>query len=578
MKKAISILIMTILIISGIQLFFPIASADATNTWVDDDASPGWYDATHVKTITEGIANASAGGTSTVYPGTYTASLTIQKQLRLVAYNATKPQINGKITISGSISVPVHIEGFSINGASNNAIAISRANYVNVTKCNLTATGATVVSIQGRYGNISYCNITGGTFVPVRLSTISSWTEGNNVLWYNNISGASIVPESGVSIVQLSTEVGGNTVVGNRIHDSTNETYSYGIYVDDSGNWIYHNNFINNARHAWASASANYWNLSYPGGGNYWEGHGTQDIYFGANQDLVGYDLICDLNSPDQYNISENNVDHYPFLNQFDGTLPSDINRAPAFGTPNPANGSTNQSLSFAWQIGITDANSDTFNWTIECNNSQSSGANGEIDGTKSLSLSDLTNDTTYTIWVNATDGIDWTREWYTFNTTLNYPPSQPTNEHPANNSDYVLINAKMNVKVIDQNNDSMNVTFYWGNNSLINSIHGVASNTVAEFTIIDFMMMSHNTEYTWYVTVDDGEANITGPTWTFHTCRSYDLNGDDTVNYLDISSLVSHYGESVSPSGSQPWDINNDGATNYLDISGLVSHYGESY
>ncbi|GAH06500.1 unnamed protein product, partial [marine sediment metagenome] len=50
----------------------------------DDNPDPNWYDATHVKTITEGIANASGGDTVYVYNGTYYECVTITKQLDLV--------------------------------------------------------------------------------------------------------------------------------------------------------------------------------------------------------------------------------------------------------------------------------------------------------------------------------------------------------------------------------------------------------------------------------------------------------------------------------------------------------------
>lgn len=56
-----------------------------------------------------------------------------------------------------------------------------------------------------------------------------------------------------------------------------------------------------------------------------------------------------------------------------------------------------------------------------------------------------------------------------------------------------------------------------------------------------------------------------------------WDINQDGVVNYLDVSNLVSHYGETGTPDWI-PEDINDDGTVNYLDVSSLVSHYGESY
>jgi hypothetical protein len=38
----------------------------------------------------------------------------------------------------------------------------------------------------------------------------------------------------------------------------------------------------------------------------------------------------------------------------------------------------------------------------------------------------------------------------------------------------------------------------------------------------------------------------MTSPIWSFTTCRAYDLNGDGTINYLDVSALVSHYGDTI--------------------------------
>jgi len=63
------------------------------------------------------------------------------------------------------------------------------------------------------------------------------------------------------------------------------------------------------------------------------------------------------------------------------------------------------------------------------------------------------------------------------------------------------------------------------------------------------------------------------GPIW--------DINHDGIDNYLDVSSMVSHYGES---NATAHWirddmngiDGNPDGEVNYLDVSLLVTHYGE--
>ena len=50
------------------------------------------------------------------------------------------------------------------------------------------------------------------------------------------------------------------------------------------------------------------------------------------------------------------------------------------------------------------------------------------------------------------------------------------------------------------------------------------------------------------------------------------DLNGDGTVNILDLSILLSNYNTTASSA-----DINNDGVVNILDLSILLSNYGSS-
>lgn len=103
------------------------------------------------------------------------------------------------------------------------------------------------------------------------------------------------------------------------------------------------------------------------------------------------------------------------------------VNVPPTFGTPSPANNSVNTWMIINWKIPISDEDGDLFNWTIECNNSQSSSANGASNGTKILDLV-LAQYSSYRIWVNATDGYNWTRRWYGLTTTtISVVPSAPS-------------------------------------------------------------------------------------------------------------------------------------------------------
>jgi len=224
--------------------------------------------------------------------------------------------------------------------------------------------------------------------------------------------------------------------------------------------------------------------------------------------------------------------------------------------------------------------------WTptdIECNNTQFNSSNGDVNGTKHLSLSGLAYNTTYTVWVNATDGYDWTREWFQFTTISNLPPDEPIIPiTPLNHSEYEgVYNQHMNVTVTDSDGGTLDVYFYWANHTLIGSDLDVPSGTNASIFLPDFIVpewLLHDTVYYWYVNVSDGVDTVTSPIWTFNTSKAWDCNEDKTIDYLDASILVSNYGGSGYLPGEISSDIVEDGTINYLDGSLLVTHYGESY
>ena len=90
------------------------------------------------------------------------------------------------------------------------------------------------------------------------------------------------------------------------------------------------------------------------------------------------------------------------------------------FGTPTPTNGSTNNPINLSWSIPINDPEGDHFSWTIQCNNGQTNNGTNATNGTKTLTLTELVYNTTYTVWVNATDPTSsgsYTRKYYIFTT-----------------------------------------------------------------------------------------------------------------------------------------------------------------
>ncbi|GAG96335.1 unnamed protein product, partial [marine sediment metagenome] len=76
--------------------------------YVDDDADPDWYNETQVRTITEGITNASAGDTVYVYDGIYYEHITVNRQLYITGENKENAIIDGQNNSGDVVKVTVN--------------------------------------------------------------------------------------------------------------------------------------------------------------------------------------------------------------------------------------------------------------------------------------------------------------------------------------------------------------------------------------------------------------------------------------------------------------------------------------
>ena len=145
------------------------------------------------------------------------------------------------------------------------------------------------------------------------------------------------------------------------------------------------------------------------------------------------------------------------------------VNQPPVFSVSNPSNGSANTSFNVIWSIPITDPEGDVFSWTIQCSNGQVTSGTGASNGTKSLSLSGLSNVTTYTVWVNATDpggsGV-YTRRWYRFTTKSNLGNTPPMfgTPSPANGSTGNLLSLSWSIPITDPQGDVFSWTIQCSN------------------------------------------------------------------------------------------------------------------
>jgi len=186
------------------------------------------------------------------------------------------------------------------NGISIDSIPVGQlilANCSNVDAKNLEITH-TDIGIQVIFStNI----LITGSDISHNLRGIYLYSSSNNNLTGSNVSSH----ESGGGIVLLNSSK--NSIIGNNV--SNNE---YGIYLYSSSlNRIYHNRIIYNSHQA-LQDSYNFWNDSYPSGGNYWSDYSPtcQDNFDGAitPQTTGSPDDICDV----QRDIYMNGIDFYP--------------------------------------------------------------------------------------------------------------------------------------------------------------------------------------------------------------------------------------------------------------------------
>jgi len=108
----------------------------------------------------------------------------------------------------------------------------------------------------------------------------------------------------------------------------------------------------------------------------------------------------------------------------------------PVLGTPTPANNSIKNPDHLNWSIPIHDPDGYAIFWTIQCSNGQYISRYDDANGTKTLTLYDLSYSTTYTIQVSAANRYTSQDAWYQF-TTGNGTSLTITITRPLNDSFY---------------------------------------------------------------------------------------------------------------------------------------------
>jgi len=103
------------------------------------------------------------------------------------------------------------------------------------------------------------------------------------------------------------------------------------------------------------------------------------------------------------------------------------------------------------------------------------------------------------------------------FDPRPNEPPSAPVNPDPPNGSVDVGVSVTLSVYVYDESSSTVDVYFY---NGLDNALIGVDYNVSAwtSTATVIWSGLQYETNYSWYVVVNDSEYENTSETWTFTT------------------------------------------------------------
>ena len=131
---------------------------------------------------------------------------------------------------------------------------------------------------------------------------------------------------------------------------------------------------------------------------------------------------------------------------------------------------------------------------------------------------------------------------------------------------------------------ESFNVTlFELGNLSNVLWAGNATTNDTGVFTITGLNPGTYDIRIKNWTCLSELNTNVTLTTGNttvvdFGTIREGDSNGDNNINILDISLLISAYGSSEGePDWNPHCDFNRDGYVNILDAVALAGNFGES-
>ena len=324
----------------------------AAIVYVDDDAYPGWYDGSHVKTIQEGINNVSEGGSVYVYNGTYNESgtLVIDKKVNLESIYGW---VSTRINVSDGWGIVIWIQvndsivsGFTLTGQEYGVDLEQEFSYYptnnTVRDCKFEKCGI-YMGQTGENCNIINCWIDGFSGEGIELDMTDSCIIKDNNFTNLGGDGVQILGECDCNLIDNNTFVSCEYGVSlyedcsnNIISDNSMTNCNIGVYIDDAAehhNIIRENNFSENSQYAvFVQGAATPYNNSFfmnsfyndcmdLGEGEYWDNGVYGNFYY--NYYLPGqgaYDNNSDGIVDDPYTVPGTGfIDNYPLITPWEG-------------------------------------------------------------------------------------------------------------------------------------------------------------------------------------------------------------------------------------------------------------------
>jgi parallel beta-helix repeat protein len=266
--------------------------AIVADIYVDDDAEPGWYNAYNVKTIQEGIDNASIGDTVFVYNGTYVENLVVDKPINFTSESKHATIINGsyKTDVVKILADNVNITGFCVKNSGQTKGAL-----FNISSCNNSIKNIITLCDEITQNNAAFMLNPGANGNTISNNELYNNDIGFDVQSAHNIISENIIRDCGLNSIHLYTkyenkdkmcsnniilnntifEIGDkigwgygiwlhasrdNSIIGNNVK---NKYFGIDLKVTSHNNIINKNNFSNNRGYGIGIGSASYCNISF---------------------------------------------------------------------------------------------------------------------------------------------------------------------------------------------------------------------------------------------------------------------------------------------------------------------------